>query len=114
MQKLIFCFAFIVICLKATAQSGSPQLTQAENLLKEKEIEGTYQIQVINSRANPFIPGNLKEIIQKNRSQSETIYVSLGTMVRLKILSENEIKRTDFVPLQKIKHISLEETQNNK
>jgi hypothetical protein len=59
---------------------------------KIKKYEGTFQIQVINMRLKPSIPYNIDELIEKNRKQNETVYITLGSSVRLKILSLNEIK----------------------
>lgn len=59
---------------------------------KIKKHEGTFQIQVKDLRYKPNIPYNIDEIIEKNRKQNETVYISLGSAVRLKILSLNEIK----------------------
>lgn len=59
---------------------------------KIKKYEGTFQIQVKDLRYKPNIPYNIDEIIEKNRKQNETVYINLGSAVRLKILSLNEIK----------------------
>lgn len=73
---------------------------------QNSEIEGTYQIQVINSRNQPSIPGNIDELILQNRHATEAVYVQLGTEVRLKILPLSEINRTGFTPVEKIIHIT--------
>jgi len=59
---------------------------------KIKKYEGTFQIQVKDLRYNPNIPYNIDELIEKNRKQNETVYILLGSAVRLKILSLDEIK----------------------
>lgn len=71
---------------------------------KLKKYQGTFQIQVKNMRMKPNIPYNIDELIEKNRKQNETVYISLGTNVRLKILSLNEIKNNS---LQKLDLISV-------
>lgn len=73
---------------------------------KLKKFEGTYQIQVINSRQHPLIPYNLDEIIEKNRDKQKIVYVQLGTQVRLEILPEDEIRKSNFKKLQPIANIT--------
>lgn len=69
-------------------------------------IVGTWQIQVINSRNQPYIPGNIIELVTENRKADEVMYMQLGTEVRLKILPLVEINRPGFIPLEKIVHIT--------
>lgn len=59
---------------------------------KLKKYAGTFQIQVKDLRYKPNIPYNIDELIEKNRKQSETVYITLGSAVRLKIFSLDEIK----------------------
>lgn len=95
---VILFFCSHIFC--ATAQNTEyilPQNTAAE---------GTFQIQVINSRSQPLIPANINELVAANRQATEIVYVQLGTDVRLKILPLTEINRSGFVPLEKVKHIT--------
>lgn len=69
-------------------------------------IDGTYQIQLINSRSQPLIPANLNKIILDNRDATEIKYVKLGTEVRIKILPLSEINKPDFQPLARIGYVS--------
>ena len=68
--------------------------------------EGTFQIQVINSRSQPIIPANINELVTANRNATEIVYVQLGTDVRLKILPLSEINRPEFTRLEKVKHFT--------
>ncbi|MES2544652.1 MAG: hypothetical protein V4548_07195 [Bacteroidota bacterium] len=69
-------------------------------------IEGTYQFEMINTRNQPYIPGNLKEIILEKRDPNKIVYVQLGTEVRLKIMPLIEIKKADYKPLPIIIYIT--------
>ncbi len=101
MRALLILFLFFFSPLyRLSAQNtgaGSPQNYSAE---------GTWQIEVVNSRNQPFIPGDIDEIVAEKRHASEVVYVQLGTVVRLKILPVSEINRLQFIPLEKIKFIS--------
>lgn len=68
-------------------------------------FDGTWQIQVVNSRNQPYIPGNIDEIVRENRKQSEVVYIRLDDNVRIKILSQDEISASGFKPLEKVIHI---------
>ncbi|MDF2448071.1 MAG: hypothetical protein K0R26_575 [Bacteroidota bacterium] len=70
---------------------GKPQSIEE----KLKKYAGTFQIQVKDPRLKPNIPYNIDELIEKNRKTNETVYIELGSQVRLKIFSSFEIK-TNF------------------
>lgn len=115
-QKNNLSFFAFVICITLTASKifgvhkisglssnttllvfdNGKQMTIEEKL---KKYQGTFQIQVKSMRQKPNIPYNIDELIEKNRKQSETVYISLGSEVRLKILSLDEIKSNSFKKL---------------
>jgi hypothetical protein len=102
MKTILFSiFILVVSCVQTSAQNK-----KIEASTKTSSIEGTYQLQVINSRANPFIPGNLEELVLNNRNATKTVYLSLGTEVRLMILSTEEISKKDFKKISQVAHIS--------
>lgn len=72
------------------------------NYLPLDSLKGTYQIQVINTRAQPLIPQNLNEIILKNRKLNRRTEIMLASDLRLILLSESELKDKKTVPLEPI------------
>ena len=100
MRALFILFLFIVSGLCRVSAQNTETISQ-----QNSSAEGTWQIQVLNSRNQAFIPGNINELVAENRHASEVVYVQLGTEVRLKILSLSEINRPQFIPLEKIKFI---------
>jgi hypothetical protein len=100
-KSTLLCLVFFMLtCICSFAQSS-----ERTSVANKNTIEGTYQIQVINTRDNPFIPGNLEELVLKNRDADKRIFIQLGTQVRLMILPETEIKSKDFKPIQKIDYL---------
>lgn len=97
--SVLFLFFFSGLCV-ASAQNS--QLTAQSN----NTSDGTWQVQVINSRSQPFIPGNIHSLVAENRHATETVYVQLGTEVRLKIVSLSETTKPEFIALEKIVHIT--------
>lgn len=104
---LTFCYILIVFKLSSINQISIFKNTSFVNFKtsdflddgkkmtieeKIKKYEGSFQIQVKDLRYKPNIPYNIDEIIENNQKQNETVYISLGSAVRLKILSLNEIK----------------------
>ena len=70
------------------------------------KLEGTYQIQVIDSREQPTIPLTLMEIIELNRHATEVKYIWLKSNMRVKILSKNEINTSSFIGIPRVINIS--------
>lgn len=67
---------------------------------------GTYQVQVVNSRLMPNIPGDIDQIASEKRKKSERVYIQLDPNIRIMILSEDEIKSETFKPLPLVAHLS--------
>lgn len=98
---LFFSFFF----LGGFAQNDPKQeTTRLMDLLKKNE--GTYQIQIIDSRELPTIPLSLMDTIEEKRDINETRYVWLKDNVRVKILSKKEITSTTFQSLERVKYFS--------
>ncbi len=70
------------------------------------KLEGTYQIQVVDSREQPTIPLILMETIEAKRHQTDVKYIWLKENMRVKILSKNEISSSSFVVLPRVTNIS--------
>lgn len=100
MKKLFFLSAFaLFFCTNVFSQSSTKDSKVKEQRGIEEKLEkyqGTYQIELINTRQHPLIPYNLDEIIEKNRDDNQVKYVSLGTNVRVKILPKSEITKPNF------------------
>jgi len=103
-NKILIVFFCLISCF-AFAQQEPSKEKKSELNSQHKKLEGTYQIQVINSRNNPFIPANIDEIVTSNRKQDVITYYKISENVRIKILSQNIIDKKDFTPLELIQHI---------
>lgn len=103
-NKILIVFFCIISCF-AIAQQEPSKEKKSELNSQQKKLEGTYQIQVINSRNNPFIPANIDEIVTSNRKEDVITYYKISENVRIKILPQNIIDKKDFTPLELIQHI---------
>ncbi len=102
MKKVISLFVlFLMFSIISKGQ------TNTDNTAKNTtNIEGTYQIQVVNSRNHPYIPYNLNQLVLDNRDATQVKYVTLGAEVRIMVLPLSEINKPDFKPLKQIAHVA--------
>lgn len=86
-----------------------------QNLSKEKvkelselskRIEGTYQVQIINSRELAAIELQLMEIIENKRVENDTVYYQIKPNIRVLILPKKVIEKADFKAIEMTIHIS--------
>lgn len=70
------------------------------------EAQGTYQIQMINTRKMPAIPISLISQIEKKRHQSEVRYFNFKENIKIKILPKDVIESTTFEPIERIVHLN--------
>ena len=93
-----------VVAESIQAESLNVETNRLMSLLNK--LEGTYQIQVIDSREQPTIPLTLMETIELNRHATEVKYIWLKSNMRVKILSKNEISSSSFIGIPRVINIS--------
>ena len=71
-----------------------------------KKAEGTYTVQMINTRDLPLLPYNIDQIVEENRDAEKVVYKSLSKYVRIKILPKSEITKKDFVPVKSLEYVT--------
>jgi len=97
----LFCF------LKVPAQVETK--TESKRLMTLfNKLEGTYQVQVLNSRDKTEIPLYIMDSIEIKRHVSEVVYFPLKNNVRVMVLPYNVINKKGFVPLARVANISTE------
>ena len=102
----------LIICTLFVFQSqlfSQSNLTESQveelNLLGSK-IEGTFQIQMLNTRSKPTFELSLYEIINEKRKIDENVYHNVNPKMRILILSKNIIDAENFKTIDRVKYIS--------
>ena len=106
-------FLSLVLSLLYTTQLFSQTKISQYDITKYSEMvqlaEGTYQIQMIDTRSLPAIPLSLIQTIETKRDDSKVIYFQYKQNIRIKILSKEMISKPNFIPLERIISISSNE-----
>lgn len=89
-MKAITVAAMLIMTFFIMSVANSENQNQDEKWFCES-LKYTYQIEVYNSRGKVQVSTDLCELIEKNRKQSETVFIELYNNVRLKILSQDEV-----------------------
>lgn len=103
---LLFLFASF-LCFQLPAQDKAKAESKRLMDLFQK-LEGTYQLQIINSRDKTELPLYLMDTIQMKRHATDVVYYKYKSNVRLMILPFMEINKTGFKRLERIVHIASE------
>ena len=74
-----------------------------------KELEGTYQIQMIDTRHLPTIPLDIFPKIKENRKEDVVSYIFIAPDTRVKILPQSVIDDENFRAVEKIVFINSSE-----
>jgi hypothetical protein len=100
----------LLVCgnMNAQKQQASNSAAQAEtkrltDLLHK--LEGTYQVQIVNSREKTEFPLILLDTIVAKRQQTQVVYYQMKPNVRIKILPQNIIQSPGFTPLERMKYV---------
>lgn len=106
------CLILVVLSLfslKGFSQTDAGK-AETDRLMKLlSKFEGTYQVQIIDSRELAAIPLSLMDTIEVKRDANSVKYVWLKSNVRVKILPTTEITAPNFKSLERVIYISSSE-----
>ncbi len=109
-QYLLFC-SIMFLCLPKNYAQDMPkekvETKRLTNLLNQ--LEGTYQVQIIDSREKLTFPLTMLDSVQIKRQQNQTTYIWLKSNVRVMVPAYSVINKQGFSPLERVKYISSSE-----
>ena len=91
------------------SQSTLSEQQVIEYTILSQELEGTYQIQMIDTRSLPTTPLSIFPMIRDARTSSSVTYIEYSENMRIMVLPLNIIESKDFVPVKKITYINSSE-----
>ena len=106
-------FIFFIFSKQSIAQSDLSESQVKELNELGVHIEGTFQIQLIDTRSKPSFELILYDVINKKRDLTQNVYHVVNPSMRILILPKEVIERTDFVSIQRVKYISSKETKHD-
>ncbi len=96
-MRTVFLFtAFLFFGSLAYSQHDLSEERMKELKELKQELEGTYQIQMMGTRARPSIPMEVFGKIRSKRKEQEATYHSVDENTRIKILPRERIDEEDF------------------
>lgn len=102
---LVLAFSFL-FSLNSFSQQGLSKEDVTKYIKMTNDAEGTYQIQLIDTRVKPTIELSIIKSIEDKRDDDKVTYFYVNTFTRVKVLSKKEINSTDYIPLERFKYIS--------
>lgn len=79
-----------------------------------QKLEGTYQIQIIDSRDKIEIPLTLMDSIQAKRNIQDIVFFPLKPNVRVMVLPFSTINANDFKRIERVVNISSQKANSIK
>lgn len=107
-RKYLIVAGFLLCAFCVSAQQSSTN--ERSNKLQQLNVslDGTYQIQVLNSRELPMFPLSLLPKIDSLRSESDTVYIQVKPRERIMVLPRKVIDSPGFKKPEHVVHISTE------
>ncbi|MBI3510675.1 MAG: hypothetical protein HY064_08425 [Bacteroidetes bacterium] len=109
-RRLFFLLPLLFFMHTSHAQTAADSARAESKRLMAlyQQLQGTYQVQVINSRDKVEIPLQYMDNIVSMRQQNEVTYFYYPNKknVRIMILPYSEIQSKDFVPVQQVAYIT--------
>lgn len=104
--SLLFAFTSVAFSM---SQSSLSEYQVQEYFELSVALEGTYQIQMIDTRALPTITLDIFPQISSLRSESVITYLNVNPNMRIMILPSQVINDPDFVWIERVVHVNGEE-----
>ncbi|HET6992816.1 MAG TPA: hypothetical protein VFJ43_15890 [Bacteroidia bacterium] len=106
-RKIVFPILFLLFAFPAITQTTDPAVESARLAELSKKLEGTYQLQIINSREAGEIPLQYMDTIVARRNAIDTTYFIYPNkpQMRLMILPESVISQANFKKPVRIIHV---------
>lgn len=105
MKTLFGILTFIFFASSSIAQQDPKAETQRLVALSQK-LQGTYQLQIIDSREKTEMPLSLLDSVAAKRHSTDNVYFWYKKNIRVLVLPLSEIEKKDFKPLERIVNIS--------
>ncbi|MEO8762289.1 MAG: hypothetical protein ABI448_15445 [Bacteroidia bacterium] len=106
-KYLLLCAVVFFSISKNYSQEMPKKKVESQRLMNlYNKLEGTYQIQIINSREEPAIPLTIMDSIEIKRQQITTVYFWLKSNVRVMVPAYSVINKQGFSPLERVKYLS--------
>lgn len=85
------------------AQEENNQITNTETFEQKQEaLEGTFQIEMIDTRALPTFNISLYDSIREMRDENEVVYLDVSDIMRIKILPRTVIEDNNFQKVERV------------
>jgi len=107
MKKLKIIFGALALTLSISVSAQLDAKIESKRLMTlNQKLEGTFQIQVIDSREKVAFPLSALDSIENKRQQNQTIYFWLKNNIRVMVPPYTTINKKGFVPLERTKYFS--------
>lgn len=109
MKKLIVLLCFMIVSVTTYAQSHLTEEQVIQYTQLAQELEGTFQIQMIDTRATPAITLDLFPQIAELRHESEVTYLNVNPSMRIMILPLSSIESPSYQEVERVTRINSSE-----
>lgn len=109
MKKKVFLLTcLLVFSVSVFAQSNSAAERSKKLTQMNAQMAGTYQIQMINTRALPMMPLSLLPQIDSLRKDNDTVYITVNNTERIMVLPKKVITSPGFAEPEHAIYISTQ------
>ncbi len=104
--KIVFrILTFVFFTINVNAQQD-PKI-ETERLVKlSQKLEGTYQLQIIDSREKAAMPLSILDEVTAKRHTTDVVYFWIKNNIRVMVLPLSVITKKDFIPVERVVNIS--------
>lgn len=98
-------FLSISLCYSQAQDKSANDIDMEKLASQQQKLEGTFQIEMINTRSKPTFHISLYDKIEELRDETEVVYFDVSDIMRLKILPLSVIEDESFTPVERVTYI---------
>jgi len=102
---------FVLFVGEAYSQTFQQHEEKQDLIALNQKLTGTWQIQMVGTRAQPMIPFDLVKRVDAIRSKNEVKYFYVDPKIRIMVLPFDQINSQDFIPVKTIAYIGQNEVE---
>ena len=100
--SLLFFLTFLSLGTLSAQEGNNENISSETFEQKQEALEGTFQIEMIDTRSLPTFNISLYDSIREMRDDNEIVYLNVSDLMRIKILPRTVIEDNNFQKVERV------------
>lgn len=104
--SIFLCTLFLSVNTTIAQEENNQNINSETFEQKQEALEGTFQIEMIDTRSLPTFNVSLYDSIRDLRDETEVVYINVSDNMRIKIFPKSIIESNSFQKVERVVYTS--------